>query len=250
VDLIILCTRHNLHGRQTLQALQAGKHVLAEKPLCLTEDELRAIEEFYAADEVFRPLLTVGFNRRFSRYLQAVTKAIAGRKSPLFLRFRMNAGYLPPEHWAQGPEGGGRIAGEACHIMDAARSLIKSPVVSARAASLHPAEGPYSTTDNKVITLEYEDGSLASLEYFAVGSPALSKECLEVHFDGKSIMVDNFQSIKGYGLKLPSLTDTVPDKGQMEMLKAIGRCILGRQKDWPIPLEEIMETTALTLALR
>lgn len=249
VDLVILCTRHNLHGPQILQALRAGKHVLAEKPLCLTEEELRAIEEFYAGDAGPKPLLAVGFNRRFSRYLRAAREAVSKRKSPLFLRYRMNAGYLPPEHWTHGPEGGGRIVGEACHIIDAARYLVGAAAVSIRAASLHPADGPYSATDNKVITLEYADGSLAALEYFSLGSEELPKEWLEAHFDGKSLVVDNFQSIRGYGLRLPKLTDALPDKGQLDLLEAVGRCLSGRDKIWPIALEELLETTALSLAV-
>ena len=49
--------------------------------------------------------------------------------------------------------------------------------------------------------LEYEDGSVASLNYFAVGSKELPKEWLEVHFDEKSIIMDDYKSIKGCGVK-------------------------------------------------
>jgi len=45
--------------------------------------------------------------------------------------------------------------------------------------------------------LEYEDSSVASLDYFAVGSKELPKEWLEVPFDEKSIIVDDYKSIKG-----------------------------------------------------
>ena len=253
VDLVILCTRHNLHGSQVLQALQAGKHVLVEKPLCIHEEELRAIEHFYTgltARSGHGPLLAVGFNRRFSRYLLALRELTAGSVSPLFIRYRMNAGFLPEDHWTHGPEGGGRIVGEACHIIDAARSLVSGPVRSVRAASLHPHGGAYSAADNKIITLEYADGSIASLEYFSTGSADLPKEYLEAHFDGKSVLMDNFQSLKSYGVKAPLLTDASPDKGQLDMLKAVGRCITGQEDGWPIALEELLETTAITLAAR
>lgn len=245
IDLIIICTRHNLHGGQVLKALQAGKHVLVEKPLCINNAEFTAIEEFYANGER-NVLLAVGFNRRFSKYINAVREAISKRTSPLFIRYRMNAGYLPPDHWTHGLEGGGRIIGEGCHIVDLTRSLTQIPAISISTASLHPNGENYSSTDNKLISIEYEDGSIASIEYLAIGSSKLPKEYLEVHFDGKSIIMDNYQALKGYGLELPNITDAKPDKGQLLMLKEIGKYIKGERKNWPISLEELFETTQIT----
>ena len=42
-DALVIATRHDQHGPLALAALQAGKHVFVEKPLCLTRDELRSI---------------------------------------------------------------------------------------------------------------------------------------------------------------------------------------------------------------
>lgn len=249
VDLVVLCTRHNLHGEQVLQALQAGKHVLVEKPLCLTGEELDAIAAFYASPGA-KPLLAVGFNRRFAPHVQAVAKASSSRTSPLFLRYRMLAGYLPQDHWTHGPEGGGRIVGEACHVVDLLRSLTRSPARSVSAASLHPADGQYSASDNKILTIEYEDGSVAGIEYCALAAPGLPKELLEVHFDGKTLVMDNFQSLTGHGVKVPALPLPQPDKGQLSMLRELGLALTGRRAGWPIPLDELLETTAITFAAR
>ena len=65
--VILIATRHHLHAAMVLAALRAGKHVLVEKPLALHEDELAAIEAFYAQTmDKPLPLLMTGFNRRFS----------------------------------------------------------------------------------------------------------------------------------------------------------------------------------------
>ncbi len=78
--------------------------------------------------------------------------------------------------------------------------------------------------------LEYEDGSVASLDYFAVGSKKLPKERLEVHFDEKSIIVDDYETIKGNGVKVANIHSQTPDKGQLEELEELYRCLNGENR--------------------
>jgi predicted dehydrogenase len=101
--------------------------------------------------------------------------------------------------------------------------------------------------DNKSIILEYEDGSVATLEYFAIGSPELHKEQLEVHFDEKSIIVEDYKSIRGFGLTMPSLKSKVPEKGQCEELEFLAKSLKGFKTEWPISLDSLIETTEVTL---
>jgi len=108
VDLVIIATRHNLHADLTLRALQAGKHVLVEKPMALSADEVQRITNFYASAPANAPVLMTGFNRRFSPALQAAHKILKDRTGPLIINYRMNAGHIPGDHWVHGPEGGGR----------------------------------------------------------------------------------------------------------------------------------------------
>ena len=241
IHLVIIATRHNLHAQQTLAALRAGKHVLVEKPLALTSEEVDEIRAFYAEPED-KPMLCVGFNRRFSRYAKVAKEAICG---PVMLNYRMNAGFLPAEHWVHGFEGGGRIVGEACHILDLFRHLAGAPVTNMAVANMHPAP-PFQATDNKIITLEYANGSIVSISYFATGSSEISKEHMEAHWQGKSIIMDNYQQIEGYGCTLPQIKDSSPDKGQKDLLEAFGKAIVAGGP-WPIALEEILETSYLAI---
>jgi len=65
------------------------------------------------------PLLMVGFNRRFAPQVQKIKALLAGVTGPKALVMTVNAGAIPAEHWTQDPAvGGGRIIGEACHILD------------------------------------------------------------------------------------------------------------------------------------
>ena len=253
IDLVMICTRHNLHGPMVLESLEAGKHTFVEKPLCTKQEELNDIKEFYSSrlqsQKQESPLLVVGFNRRFSKYAAEVKKQVADRINPLFLHYRMNAGYLSLDHWVHGEEGGGRIIGEACHIIDLFSFLTESSVRSFSTARLNPTTGSVDGSDNMTITLEYIDGSLATLEYFAVGSSQLSKELLEVHFDGKSIIVDDYRSIHGFEIQVDDIKHSSPAKGHLEELELLGDCVLGKKDKWPIPWESIVETTELTFEM-
>jgi predicted dehydrogenase/threonine dehydrogenase-like Zn-dependent dehydrogenase len=253
IDLVMICTRHNLHGQMALESLQAGKHTFVEKPLCTKQGELNAIKEFYSScresPKQEAPLLMVGFNRRFSPYAKEVKKRVTDRINPLFFHYRMNAGYLSFDHWVHGEEGGGRIIGEACHVIDLFSFLTESPVRSFGTAKLTPRTGSVDSSDNMTIALEYMDGSLATLEYFAVGSNHLSKELLEVHFDGKSIIVDDYKSIHGFGIQVADIKHSSPAKGHLEEMELLAECILGKKDKWPIPWESIVETTELTLEM-
>src|SRR6266550_933746 len=135
VDVVMIATRHNLHGRMVLQALQAGKHVFVEKPLTIYEEELQEIENYYCTHRD-APVLMVGFNRRFSPAVRRVQEVLANRSTPLIVNYRMNAGSLPAGHWVHSAEGGGRNLGEACHLYDLFNALTGAPFTTVSARSI------------------------------------------------------------------------------------------------------------------
>ncbi len=258
VDLVMICTRHNLHGSMVLDALHAGKNTFVEKPLCTTLEELSSIKKIYSDNDILhaplrpgeKPFLMVGFNRRFSPYIQELKRHTQKRINPLFIHYRMNAGYVPLGHWVHTAEGGGRIIGEACHIIDLFSYLVGSPVKSFAAASISPKTTSISSSDNRSILFEYEDGSIATLEYFAVGSKILSKECLEIHFDEKSIIVDDYKSIVGYGAQVQSMNSKTSKKGHFEELDIMSKFLLDKaNNNCPIELESLFETTKLAIEI-
>jgi predicted dehydrogenase/threonine dehydrogenase-like Zn-dependent dehydrogenase len=248
VDAVIIATRHDSHGRLALEALAAGKHVLLEKPLALAEDELRAIEDFYARDNGPRPVLLTGFNRRFSPYAQRIATRVAARSNPMILNYRMNAGYIPLDHWVHGAEGGGRNRGEACHIYDLFTFLTGARVERVEAMAICPATGYYAASDNFVATLTFADGSLATLTYTALGATEYPKERLEVFVDGTVISLDDYRSMTVAGGKETPLATRAADKGQKEELQAFAKAIKG-QAEWPIPLWQQVQATRISFAV-
>ncbi|MBI5049139.1 MAG: bi-domain-containing oxidoreductase [Deltaproteobacteria bacterium] len=237
VDAVIVATRHNLHARMALQALRAGKHVLLEKPLALTMEELKEIENFYSSLSVkdAPPILLTGFNRRFSCYAKHIHEIVKNRSNPMLLNYRMNAGHIPLDHWVHTEEGGGRNIGEACHIYDLFTYLTNSKALTVEAMTIKPSTGYYSHRDNFVANIKFEDGSVAVLIYTALGSRDYPKEHLEVFVDGKVIAMDDYKRLTITGAKGKGIETKISDKGQKEELEAFAKAIRSGG-EWPIPL--------------
>jgi predicted dehydrogenase len=242
IDLVMITTRHDLHASMVIDSLKAGKHVFVEKPLALNSEELNKIIE---AQIESNKSINVGFNRRFSPHIQKI-KSIIPNTSPKNMIATMNAGFIPSNVWVHDlAVGGGRIIGEACHFIDLLTYVSGSKVIAVcmNAMGLHPMEG----TDNASILLKFENGDNGVINYFSNGNKAYSKERLEVYYDEKTIIMENFRETIGYGTKGFSKLSTKQDKGH----KAQFDLLLQRYKSGGeplIPLEEILNTTSASFA--
>ncbi|MGG6287616.1 bi-domain-containing oxidoreductase [Leptolyngbya sp. AN03gr2] len=248
IDTVVIATRHNAHAQQTLLALRAGKHVFCEKPLCLTHAELTEIEDEIAS----RPeqKLLVGFNRRFAPQVIRMKELLDGVGQPKNILITVNAGEIPADHWTQDPEiGGRRIVGEACHFIDLARHLAGHPVTSHAATMIgrHPA---VAIRDDKVsLTLEFADGSLATILYLANGHKAYPKERVEVFAAGRVLQLDNFLKLTGWGWRhFTKMNQMKQDKGADAIVSHFIRSIRQGTAQ-PIPKEEIIEVSRVTIDL-
>ena len=243
VDMVIVTTRHNLHAKMVLEALQANKSVFVEKPLCLHPEELDAIEKAYeAADK--NVTLTVGFNRRFSPFATKLKSMIGD--GPKNIIATMNAGFIPKEMWVHDLEiGGGRIIGEACHFIDLCSYLAGSRVKAVCVNAL--GENPEENTDNMSILLQYENGSNAVINYFANGSKAYAKERVEVFSQERVFVLDNWRKLTGYGAKGFSKMSGTMDKGQKNQFALLNERIINGGESL-IPFDSIINTTRASFA--
>ena len=202
-DAVFIATRHASHASLAIAALRAGKHVFVEKPLCIRETDLdeieRALEEAQSAG--YQPCLMVGFNRRFSPHARALQSAFYDRSTPMVVNYRINAGAIPVTSWIHDPnEGGGRIIGEGCHFVDFCTTLIGSEPAAVMANCISSDRRDIVLTDSIVITIQYVDGSLATIQYLAEGHKDLPKERCEVFAAGKSAVMDDFRTTTFYGV--------------------------------------------------
>jgi predicted dehydrogenase len=245
-DLMVIATRHHEHADQAIRVLEAGKHVVVEKPLAITWEQLDRVTSCYEG-LAEKPLLMVGFNRRFSPALQKLKQVVAERRSPLIVNYRLNGGYIPLDHWIQGAHGGGRNVGEACHMYDVFRFLADQPVAGISASPINPGSLPYLRTDNFCATLTYEDGSVGNLVYTALGPKlGLPKERIEVCCDGEAYIVDDFKSLVRASDGEVLWQSDIVDKGHFEQLSRFGDAI-ANGLEAPIGFGEIIETSAVAL---
>ena len=250
INTLVVATRHDSHARLAAEGLRNGRNVYVEKPLALTREQLAEVEATYA-DSIARglaPRLLVGFNRRFSPHVQRMRQTLQGRKGPKSLTLLMNAGAIPPDHWTQDPRiGGGRILGEACHFIDLARFLVGARIVRASAEAMGVSPGAAANLDTAQITLEFEDGSIASIQYYANGHRSFPKERIEVFASGWILQLDNFRVLRGFGCRgFRNFRTWRQDKGHAACVRAFLSAIESGGPS-PIPAEEIFEVSRFAI---
>jgi predicted dehydrogenase len=195
IEVVAIVTRHATHASYATAALKSGKAVFVEKPACLTWDELGELQNEAATG----PPLLVGFNRRYAPLARAMRDHIAGRGQPVELLCRVNAGRLPDGHWLNDPyEGGGRLVGEGCHFIDFACWFMGALPRRVSTVMRAAADEPLAAAQSFSVTLDFDDGSIATILYGAGGSAVLGKEYFEAHAGGRSVVLDDFTSLKTY----------------------------------------------------
>jgi predicted dehydrogenase len=244
INTVVIATRHHLHAAQIIRAMESGKHVFCEKPLCLNEDELRQIQTVYSKS---RSKLMVGFNRRFAPMAQRMKAFLHEAGAPLAMHYRVNAGPLPNDHWINDPDqGGGRILGEMCHFVDFLSFLCGASPVSVQARSL---AAPGSEQD-VVASIEFDNGSIGTISYLVNGDRAFSKERVEVFGGGSVAVLDDFRRLEfvRHGKKATSRSWLRQDKGHAAEWRAFSECIRTGAAP-PIPFEEIAASTLVTIRI-
>jgi len=242
VDIVFITTPHNLHAKMAIEAAKAKKAVFCEKPMALNEKELSELVEVLKETKV--PYL-VGFNRRFSPAARRLKEVIKERTNPIIVNYRVNAGYLPLDHWTQTEVGGGRIIGETCHMFDLFNFFTEAEVESIDVSAISPKTSKISSRDNFTATLKYTDGSICTLTYSALGSTDLPKEYIEVFCDNKILVIDDFKKFKVYGSKEKGWSPRAQDKGHLEELKEFAKCIKEGNRP-PISLEKLISATKIS----
>jgi predicted dehydrogenase/threonine dehydrogenase-like Zn-dependent dehydrogenase len=248
VNTVVIATRHHLHAPQVIAALNAGKHVFCEKPLCLDEAELAMIADTYDHQEQPR-LLMLGFNRRFAPFVLRMKAFLRDVHEPLALHYRINAGFLPSDHWLSDPQqGGGRIIAEVCHFVDLLSFLAGSAPVEVEARTLANS-GRYSN-DNVLCSLRFCNGSRGTISYLANGDRSFSKERIEVFGGGSVAVLEDFHRLElvRAGRKQILRSPFRRDKGRRGGWRAFVTAVQNAA-DSPIPFGEIVTTMLSTFAL-
>jgi len=246
INTVVITTRHHLHARQVLAALNSGKNVFCEKPLCLSIEELAEIVRAYLAGwREKRPLLMVGFNRRFAPLAAELKESLDSIGQPLVMHYRINAGDLPADHWTNDPEqGGGRILGESCHFIDFLTFLAGAKPIEVQA---HAPSGETAFSGSVVISLKFANGSQGTISYLTNGDRSSSKERVEVFGGGTVAVLEDFRRLEivRHGRRKVFRPWLGQSKGHTEEWKAFAHAICNGSEA-PVPFEDIAATMLTT----
>ncbi len=257
-DTVFIATRHDSHAELVVKAIEVGKNVFVEKPLCLNREELERIEAAYRTRPV---VLMVGFNRRFAGSTAEIRRWLAriGQvdSAPCVMSYVIHAGKLPQGHWALDPQQGGRILGEVCHFVDLLAYLAGSRCISLQAMPVRSlqsapagsghAASPSASDQGVSAILQFANGSSGTILYHDIGHPGMPKERLEISCSGCTALLDNFERVVFYSDRKPHVLKA-SGKGHAEEVRAFLEAI---RSGAPVPIsfEEILETTRLTFDL-
>ena len=246
INTVFITTRHNDHGEKVLTSLKADKNVFVEKPLAILESELEEIKDFYANSDK-KPVLQVGYNRRFAPLVQAMKKEAGDL--PMSINYRVNAGVIPKDVWVQDPAvGGGRIIGEACHFIDTCTFLIGSLPESVFASCVTKPDQSIPDEDNVSITIKYQNGSTAVINYYAFGNNQLPKEYIELFAPDLAMTMDNFRELEIFkGGKSKKYKNSNQDKGFKGEFTALKTAV--EKGELAISFDEMYSTSKLTFAI-
>ncbi len=248
INTVFIATRHDSHAEYVIKAIESGKHVFVEKPLCLTAQELVKIADTYESNLNSRDtaqIMMVGYNRRFSPLAQIAKEQFGN--GPMAILYRINAGYIPKDTWIQDKElGGGRIVGEVCHFVDFLTYITGSAPVSVFATNMIE---PNNLDDILNISLSYKNGSIGTICYFSNGDKCLPKERVEIFCNGCAAVIEDFRNLsifeKGKRKNKKLITQ---DKGQRNEVKKFVENIMSGCKE-VIPFKEIIDTSTVTFKI-
>ncbi|WP_404398447.1 bi-domain-containing oxidoreductase [Idiomarina loihiensis] len=247
INTVAIATQHNTHSDFVVDAINAGKHIFVEKPLAINSEQLQKVKTAYEKLQI-KPIIMVGFNRRFSPQIKKMKLLLSTIKQPKSFIMTMNAGYIPNDHWTQDNSiGGGRIIGEACHYVDLMRFLAGSEITSVTARRMGDSSGLDESEDKATITLGFADGSFGTIFYLANGSPSFPKERIEVFAESRVLQLDNFRKLRGFGWPgFRKMNLWKQDKGQLNCVSEFLKSIETGDAS-PITFEEIYEVSSVTI---
>ncbi len=192
INTVFIATQHDTHARYTIDSLKKGKAVFVEKPLAMDREELQEVIKAY--QDADSPAIMVGFNRRFADISIQAREAMKDIGEPLVMNFRVNAGFIPRDHWTQTEAGGGRIVGEICHFIDLMQYFSGAEPVRVFAECIDTGSDKIKNDDNIAITVKFSDGSVGNLTYTANGDKSLPKERFEIYGGESVFVIDNFNA--------------------------------------------------------
>jgi myo-inositol 2-dehydrogenase / D-chiro-inositol 1-dehydrogenase len=243
IDVVYVATQHDSHADLCVRALEAGKHVLVEKPLALTVEDCLRIAE---AVERTGKRLMVGFKLR---YYAMVRKARELIPDPIVVTMQMMDNPWPADGWTNDPvKGGGNVLSQGCHSTDLLRFVSRRDPLEVYACGGNYYQ-PSGVADNIVAVYRFGDGVAASLvQGDASRPPVTSKFFLQLFAKDRSVtLTDRLTTLTYVRSGHSPEVFRGAESGVLEESRDFVRCL---QEDRPPPIDHTDGLYATVMALQ
>jgi len=249
IEAVIGLTPHHHHASLVESSIRTGKSLFLEKPLCVSEEELKHLESLATTTSQL-PVIMVGHNRRFSPHSEQLQKWLLYRQNPMVIHLRVNSGFVPSDHWVHSEEEGrSRVVGEMTHFIDLLQVLSGTNIMRVHAERIGGDNRSVINNDNIAVTMKFHEGTVANLTYAASGDKAYSREKLEIFCEGNTIVSEDYRISKRH---FRGKTETFKTHGQkigyQEEIKHFALCVKG-QESISVSLNEAFETMRIVFAI-
>ena len=175
VDLCVIILPHNLHAPVALQCLRAGKHVVLEKPMCLTTAEAKAMIDLAKKNGL---MLTVYHNRRHDGDFKTLRRIIAdGLLGEVFSVEMWGGGYGGPRGWWRDQKeiSGGAFYDWGAHYLDWLLNIVPAPVVNVTGYFHKRVWHEMTNEDHVQAMIRFADGAVANVQFSSIAHHSLPR---------------------------------------------------------------------------
>jgi predicted dehydrogenase len=248
VDAIVIAANTVYHADRVAYALEANKAVFLQEPLAANFEQLERIKT--VLEEYPDVPLCVDYYRSHAPFIRKIKTVLKKKSTPLIARYRINVSGSNFCKKRKKMPSFGNVVGEACHFIDLFCYLTESQPVAVSVESIHTVRDDVFPTDNFSAQISFADGSVCSLLYTTLGHEHFGGEHLEIFFDSKVIVMQDFLTLNGHGL--PAWFDesvSVPDYGRDSLISDFFVGLRETPLRVPMTREHIVMVNTITLVI-
>ncbi len=195
IEALFITTPHQTHYHFLKKAIELSLSVWIEKPMVISIEELQDIRKKMLLNE---SIYFVGYNRSSAPWTNYIKTRIRGAKT--YVEMTINAGILPDAHWLLDKKTcGGRILGEFCHFIDLALKILNHT----KLISVECVRRDRYFQDTGDFILNFQDGSIARINYRHDLPPNIPKEKIIVETNLKRFINYNWNKFSGFNFLKP-----------------------------------------------
>lgn len=230
INLVFVTGKHNQHGVLVKKALQSGKHVFVEKPICIDEKELDKIEKLLSETELN---LCVGWNRRVAPFVDSIKDYILKNgllSHGIMANFRINSRFSEDSWMFDNEESGSLVIGECCHWIDLMSYIMQSSPRSVNAYALD--------ANNIICNMKYKNGSIGSIMYSTFANKNYPKERFDIFGYKTNIYMDNWKELLIEGEKTIRENAKSKNRGWKNLIDEYAEFLLGNRECGNLPVNQ------------